>query len=516
MALTVTPNLTTISLCEATTGWSGGQGYVSIDGTSPAQGSFCLSDWVDLTTQTVAKYDLGVGGTDMSNGEHIYTWLYATGAVDTKANGGYRLYAEDTSGNWATWYVGGVDSHPAGGWNIFTVDVNATPNESSGTLNTALIRYVGVQFKVLSDAPIKGQTRFNNVFWDAVRYGTGLTVTSLSTDNVSLADIYAVDDGTLLKYGVITRPAGIDAYIINGKITLGDTGTGSIDFLSSGEVAFFPSNDLVSTTFHGFEAVGNATGTTDVDINGSNYTSSGVPFAFDFSGANIDTISIVGNAIKNSSNPTFEAGQTISSNTFDGCGLIYPNTATFSDNVVKNSAETASYALLLPETHNVSGTIYTDNFWAFGVNPATSGATYSEDGGTFNGNTADVYNIHATNAVTINAINGSTISTSATAGGVVTIENAVAIVVTVLDDTTGLPIEDASVMIKREDTKATITSGRTLASGIYSDSINYTADIDYIGWVRQNDLVGTDYDQKDINGTITIAGANITVRLLPI
>ena len=509
MAITVTPNLTDITMCETVTGWSGGEGEFLIDGDVPLQGTYCMSDWVDLTTGAVATY--AITSTDMS-GTHMYVWLYCSGVVDTKTNGGYRLYAA-SSGGTATWYVGGKDTHPAGGWNIFTVSLDATPDILTGTFDNTAVTSIGVAFKTLTAAPIKGQTRFNNVFWDAIRYGTGLTVTSASTDNISMADIYAVDDDSTLKYGVVTKPSGIDAYVVNGKITLGNTGTGTIDFLSSGEVVFFPSNDLVSSTFHGFEALGNTTGTTDV--------SSGVAFVLDFDGSNLNTISLVGNSFTNSSAPTFGASQTVTNNTFDGCGLITPSTATFTSNTVKNSAQTASYALFLAQTHNVSKTTYSDNYWGFGVTPATSGAEYGEDGGIFSGNTADVYNTHATNAVTINKLNGSNASTSATAGGVVTLVTApVTTLVTVKDINTKAVIVGARVYLVA-GAGGPLTEGTVIfnevtdSNGQVSDTRALATDQPVLGRVRMS-TSSPYYKNVPIDESIDSAnGLTLNVFMIP-
>lgn len=363
MALTVTPNLSPISLCEATTGWTGGQGYLAIE--QPAwQGTYCLGDWVNNTTQAVCKYDLGSGGTNMNNGEHIYVWMFCSGAVDTKASGGYRIYAEDTTGNWATWYVGGVDTHPAGGWNIFCTALTATPGASSGTLNKSLIRYVGVQFKTTTAAPIKGQTRFNNVFWDAVRYGKGLTITSLATDNITIADIYAVDAGNTLKYGVVTKPPGINAYVITGKLTIGDsTGTGSAKINFDTSAITFPQNDLLAAGFNGIVGTGNATGTTSITINGCYVASYGTAFDLDFSHQYVTSCNVSGNTLVKASSPLFKAGQTVYGNVFAGCGMVRPELSTFTYNTIKNSTATGAGtgAMRCPLTNNLDHITFNAN-----------------------------------------------------------------------------------------------------------------------------------------------------------
>jgi hypothetical protein len=86
--------------------------------------------------------------------------------------------------------------------------------------------------------------------------------------------------------------------------------------------------------------------------------------------------------------------------------------------------------------------------------------------------------------------------------------------VTVLDDSTGLPIANTGrVHLVRTDTKAVIMSSSTNASGVASIDYSYISDVAVQGWVRQMDLVGTDYIPKDIAGTISSQGLSLTVRL---
>jgi len=90
------------------------------------------------------------------------------------------------------------------------------------------------------------------------------------------------------------------------------------------------------------------------------------------------------------------------------------------------------------------------------------------------------------------------------------------IIVKVVDVNTKGGIENANVMILKKSDKTKIVSGTTNSSGVYSTSIDYSADIEFVGWARQADLSGTDYEQSDFSGTITSNGINVEITLTPV
>lgn len=110
MAITVTPDMTEISLCEDDTGWSAG-------GTNDAfvkQGTYCLGIKVSLTEGALITYTFS-SPVDMSNGEHIYFWVCIQGLPDTVVAGGIRLYVETDGSNFGYFNVGGVENYPVAG-----------------------------------------------------------------------------------------------------------------------------------------------------------------------------------------------------------------------------------------------------------------------------------------------------------------------------------------------------------------------------------------------------------------
>jgi hypothetical protein len=116
-------------------------------------------------------------------------------------------------------------------------------------------------------------------------------------------------------------------------------------------------------------------------------------------------------------------------------------------------------------------------------------------------------------AVTINAVN-TTITLNT--GPNITINNAVGVNVTVLDDSTGLALQYARVRLNKVSDKSLIMSEETDVNGLASTTFNYLSDTPIEGWVRQWDLVGEDYTPKNVSGTIVSSGFSLTVRLAPI
>lgn len=110
---------------------------------------------------------------------------------------------------------------------------------------------------------------------------------------------------------------------------------------------------------------------------------------------------------------------------------------------------------------------------------------------------------------------GGQISTMESDSGVVfNYPSTVTVEVQVLDDDDGSPIQDANVhLVLTSDYTTVVLSGATNASGIVSVSWPYSVDQAVEGWARQMDLLGNDYHQNNLGGTITASGLSIQTRL---
>lgn len=327
MAITVTPDMTEVSLCEDTTNWSDG----AINDIFQKQGLYCLGLKVSATESALVTYTFG-SPVDMSNGEHIYFWTLITGKPDTKVNGGIRLYVETDANNFGYFNVGGNDNYP-GGWVCWCIDPGATPTSGTGTINTASIAKVGVRFKTLTTS--LGNNA--NCFWDAVRYGKGLKITSGPSDAVDLEDIFLDDDNSSNCYGVIGKINNV--YFVQGQLVFGDTSSGDIDFKDTNQLVVFKDNEFVNASFYEVKVQGNASGTINFQLGNQSGTagiqgcilkSAGTKtFGFTATDANIDVLKIYGSSFLNAgtvSLPANAAGREVLNTTFDACGEVLADT----------------------------------------------------------------------------------------------------------------------------------------------------------------------------------------------
>ena len=516
MAITVTPDLILINNCDADN-WSAGD----LDTDMKIQGTGCIGDFVDNELGTLRTYTIPTA-VDMSNGEHIYVWMLCFGLVDTVANGGYRIYAADSSANNATWWVGGNDTHGTG-WQLLIADVNATPDESTGTLDTSDIKTVGVRFKTITDAPVQGANEFNNCYWDVMRYGKGLIITSGATDGITIADIHAVDTLAANKYGVIIKEG--DVYFVQGKLTFGDSdGTDEIDFDDSNQVIIFKDSDYYAGDFNGIEILGNSTGVTNF-VMGEKVGTQGIAGCFNKSvhtdtsfevtitDTDIDVLKLYGSTFINSDTigllPTASGVEVLNTN-FTSCGMIVPDTITFANCFVIDSFD--NIALEIGSTsHNVSNTTFIDNTYAVSISGGAG--EYDFDQLYFeNSATKDLFVAVTSGVVTINVLNGGDTPTYDTAGATVVINNAVNITIHVIDES-GNNIENAQVAVYQTSGDTELMNEDTLSTGIATETFNFETDTAIYWRVRKSSTGTTRYFPRNGTGTITSAGFSATITL---
>lgn len=407
MVVTITPDLTDVSMCESITGWAGGIAQMEAQSISVIEGTNSLACWIDNQLSATEYYTISTQ--DLSAGKHIYMWMNCSGRVDTKANGGYRIVLYTDSSNYATFYVGGNDTHGTG-WLLMCCDASATPNLETGTFDPADVTRIGLAFKTLTTAQKRGQTYMHNCFWDAVRYGTGSTVTSGATDDADYEDIYA-DEVNDNYFGVIQKSYG--SYIQTGKVTLGGTGTETCDFVIDNEIVVFPDNDKVAATFYGILPLGNTTNPTYVIVSGAVIKSAGAEkYTIDASGSNINTFTITGCTLNNAGTCTFQSGQTITNNVFIECDMIVPVAATFTGNTVSDSTSTTAALHMSLVAHNIENCIFNSDGTGHAIYITVAG-TYDFTDLIFNGYATQVgtetdrmvYN-NSGGAVTINVDGG--------------------------------------------------------------------------------------------------------------
>lgn len=312
MAVTVTPNLTTLSACDATTGWSASGGPTLILETDDhLEGTGCLSADVDVETGVFTYLTGSTSNWSGTNGVYIWIWMLSitSAYLDVQSNGGLRIRVVDTAGAVGDWYVGGSDTY-SGGWRCFTA-YTGYALDNDGGVNRGAITRVGCVFK----ATVKSKLTAN-AFWDYMRYGAGVTVTGgTSGAKGNFSEILTTD--VAQDIGAIRNAGGV--YFLQGSWTFGDTGTASTYFSDANQTLVWE-GIRVGNSFHKINVVGNATGTNSFELgtisgsgtsaiaSGGNYFTSasytgitGPPFTWSFTAANtgIDIFKLGGNTFGN-------------------------------------------------------------------------------------------------------------------------------------------------------------------------------------------------------------------------
>jgi len=506
MAISLTALLTPISNCDATTGWSSG----AVDTEKMLEGVGCLALKISATLGTVAKFDQGgVNGVNMS-GQHFYVWFMCTSTLNTKANGGLRIYLEDKNGAYKTIYIGGSDNYP-GGWQRYCCSAEATNDgPSSGTYDPTVHRYIGVNFYTT------GKSTVNNCFWDFLHYGSGLRITSGAADQITWENIYTAD--VAAKYGIVSKVNGI--YFIQGELIFGNTTAGvNIDFKDINQVMMFVDNPKVASTLYKIKIEGNATGTINFQFGNKAGTQGyggvivkGVQsYLLDLDDTNIDILKLYGSIFNNAGDvylPADASGREVLNCTFNQCGEILPDTCVFENSNIVQADDKG--LRISSESHKVKNCNFINNPAATHI-PAAG--TYTFDNMRFYNNTKDVRNSGSSAAVVVNKVNGADPTTHEETGvppGTTTLQASITLAMLVKDEA-GNGINGCYAYIDDNDQSPFILNGQTAYDPTYGDgyiSTSYTGSaVSGARWrVRK-------YGYKNFKMLIDISSVNI---LLPV
>lgn len=456
---------------------------------------------------------------NFSTNEKIYIIAHQYNAPNrvscaTAANQGLTVRMYTDVSNYRTFIVGGQDTDFGKFRRSPTpvvIDPTTAGDIDTGAYNAASVASYGFGVRYTQFAG--GTTNWNYVT-RSVLMGTKKTdsdIPRLYGSGVKLKDLHAAVFGTTgwaSTAHVYTESAG-DTYTYLCPFAVGYSSQGSTatSFDDEGITIVSPAHKTVSDPrFH----LSNTAMRVHLDLLSS------------------DTATFSGTYIWGTEAPfnfNSSAGATVTLNnaTFSGMGNFtvgsdVSGTATWSlggtSKVISNSSAiegTINGAMDLNSATNLSNlTITGDLHINTGANSTITFSNVTVSGSVYNDDTA--------HTLTINSTNGSSITAgdAGTGNGQTNILNTVTIKVTVLDESTGTGINLAHVILQKQSDKSTIVSGSTNSSGIYSTTLNYTTDIAFVGWARQWDLAGNDYTPKDISGTITSAGVDITVKLVPI
>lgn len=212
MTGTVVKNLTDISMCESTTGWTNvGTGTQTVNDPTvfdAKEGTYCLQDYRASLGNRGAEWDFGAGSPiDFSNAVVIFWFAFSKKSFGANP---MRIRMTDTSGNWSEWNIFSASGLPHPAWIPWVVKPTVLRDTGSGTLVLSAIRYVSWRCDSV--------TAKVYIYWDAVRYGTGLTIKGGTSDSPATFEDFVTAEATY-AYGIVEKYNGV--YYLQGKITIG-------------------------------------------------------------------------------------------------------------------------------------------------------------------------------------------------------------------------------------------------------------------------------------------------------
>lgn len=481
-------------------------------------------------------------------GQYIYFWvnIQSASAFQTLVNDGFHLVVGSDTSNYYKFPIAGSDDANgwAGGWKMFVCDI--TLGTTVGTPVDTAIDTFGVWINTIVSV------RADSIFLSQIMCAKGLKVEG--TSSTMYDDIVAWTEDYANRAAGMFQSRGQTYYSL-GSLTVHSDTANTVVSADGNNVEYEKSEFHNGTTWvTSYPTTANVITIADTSTNTVSVTDTNIGM----SGNDSNKVSYVANGatsyskiggyLKYLSTMTADALNTFngvvfslydartlgaelySACTFDGSSTLTlsatsdfanSNTINGTSGIDSLSAPTLEYTSTTKinssgSNHGVNLTTIGDGTmdWNGITTGFDSGVTGSPVTPTSTGN-EDIYVSATTGTVSISVSSGATTPSIRSAGATVNvIAGLLPLTITVKDKDTGLGIPDANVMMKREDTKATIISGTTNGSGIYTESVAASFDgVAYVVWARQMDLIGDDYVQQEQSGTISSAGADINFSL---
>ena len=513
-----------------------GAGSPALDGENFIQGLDCTSQTTGKANGLVISivFDNGAGHT-FATDEVITAWcFYAVGVnLESYVNGGWRFGIGSGTGTVNFYDIGGSDyaRNPYGGWFNIAIDPTLAADYTLGGGNAGTYRYFGSVPYTLNEIS-KGTPSA----MDAIRAGRGeISVTGTGGSFTEMAEYN--------DWNSTATPPGTSSTILDlGYHRLGlmqDTGGGTFLWkglmslgLSATSASFTDSNksitiDDAAKTYADFNKVEINNASSVINLTNITFTALGAvaPGAFE----------VIDDAVVNKTGCSFNAmgtfkylgNSTLLNCVYNATGLITTGGATFTGcafneptgAVGVTAASPADAALITGSEFVSNGTGNGLEITGVAADMALTDVDFTNYSTTVDADKAIFVNI-VTGTMTINISGGSGVTADThvrTAGATVIVASSVPVTITVLDDTTGLPIATtARVTLLNDTTKAELDSAAVNGSGVYSYSYTGATPLNVSGWVREMSLSGTDYTPKDFSGEITANGFSLTIRLVPI
>ena len=549
MALaSVTFNGTRLNDSDSNTGWgnyNSGGGAPSSESANAYQVSTGSASNVGVVgkkvNSTSARLGVDYNGTavDYTNAANrlLFLKVYVSDAFDLNTTFGLEVSigSADTS-NYHTYNIAGSGANldvyseypPQGGYLITaidpTIDTWADSIDNGGAFDQTSVSWyaVGAQF-------INGFAKAENVAFDAIDYGTGLTITGGTGADpaATFRDFIAFDqDVRNNRYGVVVGRGF--SLRVNGILTIG-AGADTVFEDSQSIVTFndgYHSAGLFGITCDLSRANNSFIINSTVIGNGSRNNSSALDTRPDFIVTGTSgTLSSSAN-LRNHRNITYTSACTIDGADIE-CQLLTQSSADISNSVIRTRSLPNEACLQDPTFNSTTGLNNTEF-----INPdSTSGhaieidtvGTYDLTNIKFTDYGADqtynsaIFVSATTGTVNIN-INGGDTPTVYTAGATVNVSNTVTVSIDVIDIEDNSDIQGARVYIVAA-AGGDLTAGTVILSGLTdingnaaNSGFSYTNPQPITGVVRKSSA-SPYYKEGKVVGTITAAGFSATIPM---
>jgi hypothetical protein len=524
MAISIRDNRIVLTESDAITGWTSTDApTVFTSGPTPIEAGGCLGL---QASQAIQNAYIAITSDNYSAGGSLFVWMTDRAAFDTTVNGGIGIQVGDGT-NRIAYHVGGSDGtafrHEVGPvkWANFQIDLANKPANftaiagSEASLNEAAITQVGVYFETIA----KSVGGADNCFWDIIRFadnGVGIEVyggTSGVPETWEQVTVEDRNEGTLRAHGII-RKVGSGAYSIQGNISIGDTvGTSNTYINSTGQTFLWENRNQSTNNYYRFNAVGNATGVTDINFDNCTFTcpTSG---SINVSDANVDAFDVRGTVITGFSQGINTGGTSNiwSGNTFSGCGQVVTTGSDLRNNTYSGYTGAANTSQLYwNTTTNPTGKLDGSSFtmpatathaieFPTGMTAQTIDIVNCDFSGYGAGNNANdsTFNVLATTGtLTINVTGGSGNVSYRTAGATVIIVSGAVTLQLTVQNTSGTKIQNARALVTAGtggpfpgNVTVTITTVTTTASVAHTAHGLANGDKVLIKGANENELNG--------------------------
>jgi len=475
----------------------------------------------------------------------ITIWMNTTQTLtETACTGGVTVRVGSDACNYGCWQIATCDGIPAscipsypGGWQRFTLDLEVTPNSTTGSPNYAAIDYFALQI----DHEIDVGGNIKTFFIDQIRFLTAAEVISacpamatitgtVITTGCLFQEIFTSTQ-SMCTSGIVTKQGG--ALNLNYSLDIGGaaavgTFTSTCELITVGVSARSEAGNLflrfkgnacnVQTHRFGTEtgcapcSIGSGGGLIKA-VNGNN-------FLIDASCADLDIVEFLGSTIDGASGIlwTRTVDKMVSTTVTNSGKIDLDNNAEIRDGVITcSTAPSGTGALEFLQTAGPTCPDFRDmllqnntHAMEWSINGANSLCLRNI---TFASNTADLRFNHSCGLLTVGVLEcGDTPSTSdGAAGGTIVVNNNVCVTVTVKDSSgTGVSgakvgIFDAPVCIG----ESALFCGTTNACGIFTTTHNFMCVIGVETRVR---LIG--FIPNNTTGCLTMCGLCVPVTFI--